>query len=209
VIKALEERGFMENTWIVYNSDHGDNLADHFLTQKVVFYESALKIPLIIRPPGGIPGWKSTALCDHLDVAASLIGMANGKPLEKSDGWSLVPQILAGEDSPRANEGKEVIFSEVVGYSMVFDGRYKLTVEAESQNPVEMFDLQKDTKELINCVNHPGYETVRQQLLENHLSKLRQRLDISALKDPKRTGDPIQSGNLLKRIEALKKEKYS
>lgn len=64
VIKALEQRGMMENTWIIYNSDHGDNLADHRLTQKVVFYESALKIPLIIRPPGGIPGWKSAALCD-------------------------------------------------------------------------------------------------------------------------------------------------
>ncbi len=209
VIKALEEKGMMGDTWIVYNSDHGDNLADHFLTQKVVFYESALKIPLIIRPPGGISGWKSTALCDHLDVAASLIGMADGKSLEKSGGRSLVPQILAGEDSPRANEGKEVIFSEVVGYSMVFDGRYKLTVEAESQKPVEMFDLQEDPKELTNCVNHPKYEEVRQQLLENHLSKLHQRLDISALKDPKRTRDPIQGGNLLKMIEALKKEKYS
>jgi len=208
VIKALEEKGMMENTWIIYNSDHGENLADHFLTQKMVFYESALKIPLIVRPPGGISGWKSAALCDHLDVAASLIEMASGNPLEKSDGRSLVPQILAGKDSPQSDQGKEVIFSEVHKFSMVFDGRYKLAVEAESQKPVELFDLQEDPKELINFVNHPEYEAVQQRLLDTHLSQLRQKLDVEALNDPEKNQEGLASGALLNLIKALKAEKY-
>ena len=82
-------------------------------------------------------------------------------PLEKRDGRSLVPQILVGQGSPQANEGKEVIFSEAVGHSMVFDGQYKLAVDAETQQPVEMFDLQEDPKELINFVNHPEFAAVR------------------------------------------------
>ena len=35
----------MDNTWILYSADHGDNLGDHRLSEKMVFYESALNIP--------------------------------------------------------------------------------------------------------------------------------------------------------------------
>lgn len=209
VIKALEERGMLDNTWIVYNSDHGDNLADHRLTQKVVFYESALKIPLIVRPPGGIQGWRSSALCDHLDIAASLIDMAGGEFLENSDGRSLYPLIQAGPESEGKNIGKEVIFSEVIGFSMVFDGRYKLAVDTETREPVELFDLVEDPQELTNFVNHPEYDPIKKGLLENHLSRLRERLDTEAMAQLTYLKSPQNSGGLLRIFEKMKQERYS
>ena len=48
-LKVLREKRLMDNTWIIYTSDHGEMLGDHRLVQKVVFYEGSLNIPLIIR----------------------------------------------------------------------------------------------------------------------------------------------------------------
>ena len=45
VLRRLQEKGLMDNTWVVYTSDHGEMLGDHRLCQKVVFYEGALNVP--------------------------------------------------------------------------------------------------------------------------------------------------------------------
>ncbi|GAF98042.1 unnamed protein product, partial [marine sediment metagenome] len=138
-MKALEERGMLDNTWIIYTSDHGEMLGDHYLSHKIVFYEGALKVPLIIRPPGGIEGWKSNALADHLDVAASLLDIAGAEALEGSDGYSLAKKSEGGPDAPGAQEGKGAVFSEVYGYSMVLTERYKMAVDSRTHQPVELY----------------------------------------------------------------------
>ncbi|MBW2063240.1 MAG: sulfatase-like hydrolase/transferase, partial [Deltaproteobacteria bacterium] len=177
ITKALEEKGLLDNTWIVYNSDHGEMLGDHRMSHKIVFYNGALRVPCIFRPPKGIQGWKSTALTDHIDIASSLMDIAGAKPLEGSDGRSLIQKIQAGPDDPQAQKGKDVIFSEVYGFSMVYNGRYKLTIQSETQKPVELFDLENDPNELKNLVDDSSREAVRQELLEKHLNYLVSRTD--------------------------------
>ncbi|MBL7174465.1 MAG: sulfatase-like hydrolase/transferase [Desulfobacteraceae bacterium] len=177
IVKALEEKGLIDNTWIVYNSDHGEMLGDHRMSHKIVFYEGALRIPCIFRPPGGVQGWKSAALTDQIDIAASLIDIASARPLEGSDGRSLISQIQGGPEGPEAQKGKDVVFSEVYGFSMVSDERYKLTVQSETLRPVEMFDLENDPDELKNLVNDPSLESVRKELLDKHLRYLVNHMD--------------------------------
>ena len=81
VLRALEERELMDNTWIIYSSDHGELLGDHRINQKNVFYEGALNIPLIIRPPKGTQAWAADGLTDHFDICASLLDAAGARPL--------------------------------------------------------------------------------------------------------------------------------
>ena len=182
ILKALEERGWMENTWIIYTSDHGEMLGDHRLSHKMVFYEGALNIPCIIRPPGGVNGWKCNALTDQLDIAASLLDIAGAERLEGSDGRSLIPQIKAGPDSPGAQQGKEVVFSELAGYSMARTERYKMAVFTETRQPVELYDMENDPNELRNLVNDPSTEKVRKELLNDHLSRLLSHMDEAKFK---------------------------
>lgn len=182
VLKALEERGWLDNTWIVYTSDHGEMLGDHRLNHKMAFYEGALNIPCIIRPPGGIKGWRSAALTDQLDVAASLLDIASARPLEGSDGRSLIPQVKASLDDPAAQQGKEVIFSEIMGYSMVRDERYKMAVNSRTRQAVELYDMVNDPNELRNLAEDPSLEKVRNDLLEKHLNRLLGHLDEEKLK---------------------------
>ncbi len=177
IIEALEAKGELDNTWIIYSSDHGEMAGDHRLSHKAVFYDMAVRVPLVVRPPGGQSGWTSEGLTDCLNITATILDIAGAESLENSDGVSFAPQVLAGPDADGAQEGKDVVFSEVDGFTMVFDGRYKLAVESASERPVEMYDCQNDPRELNNVFEDPDLESVRRDLIDTHLSAIRDRLD--------------------------------
>ena len=105
VLQALRERGLMDNTWIVYTSDHGEMLGDHRLCQKSVF-KGALNIPLIVRPPGGTEPWTARGLTDHLDISTTLLDVADATPLEANHGVSLLSKIEAGPDLTMRNRAR-------------------------------------------------------------------------------------------------------
>jgi choline-sulfatase len=182
IVKTLEEKSLLDNTWIIYNSDHGEMLGDHFMSHKVVFYEGAIHIPLIIRPPRGIQDWTCEGLTDHLDVAASLIEIAGANSLEGSEGRSLISQVMAGPNSLGAQEGKDVIYSEVSGFSMVRSNKYKLVINTETRKPVEMYDLENDPNELNNLANDPSLSATRQELTNKYLNKLLEKMDENKFK---------------------------
>ncbi len=181
IVSVLEEKELLDNTLIIYTSDHGEMLGDHMMSHKIVFYEGALRIPLIVRPPGGTNGWCCNGLTDQIDIAVSLIDTANAKPLEDCDGRSLIPQILAGSEDTHAQQGKDVIFSQVLQYTMIRNEQYKLVVRSHNLEPVEFYDLKKDPKELENKVKDPSLSDLRQKLIDKHLTIL---LEPSRMKIP-------------------------
>jgi arylsulfatase A-like enzyme len=177
IVRALKEKGVLDSTLIIYTSDHGEMAGDHRLNQKITFYEGALKVPCIIKPPAGMTGWQSTALTDHIDLVATMLDTAGAKPLEECDGTSLLSKMEAGPTAAGANRVRNVVFSEVIGYSMVFDGRYKLAVDARTGQPVEMLDLQEDPQELRNIVDEPASAKSRDELKVGYLDPLLARMD--------------------------------
>ncbi|GAH47720.1 unnamed protein product, partial [marine sediment metagenome] len=183
ITRALEEKGMLDNTWIIYSTDHGENLGDHRLNQKIVFFESAVHIPLIIRPPGGVEGWQSSALTDLLDVAATFLEIAEAKSLDNCEGISLLRKIKGGPSGPEAQKGKDVIFSEVLGYSMVFDGRYKLAANARNSELVELIDLKEDPQELSNKIDDPSLLEIRNNLFEKYLKPFLEKTDPKKLSE--------------------------
>jgi choline-sulfatase len=173
ITRALEEKGMLDNTWIIYSSDHGELLGDHRLCHKMTYYEGALHIPCIIRAPGGVKGWQSAGLTDHLDLTATMLDIAGAKPFELSDGHSLVSKIASGPDDSEAQKGKEQIFSELGGIAAVFDGRFKQVIEIKTREPLQLYDLENDPRELRNLAKDASFEVIRQELLdklEGHLS---------------------------------------
>jgi len=55
VLKKLKDLGLADNTLVIFTSDHGDMLGDHGMHSKMLFYEGAAHIPLLMRLPGVIP----------------------------------------------------------------------------------------------------------------------------------------------------------
>ena len=175
VIDALEEHGHLDNTWIVYSADHGEMLGDHGLIAKKVFYEGAVKVPLVVRPPGGIAGWVSAGLTGHLDIGATVMDAAGAEAIEGSPGRSLVPLVDAGPDGANAQRHHSAVLSEFAGrdpYSMVLTDRYKMTVNTRTREPLDLYDMAEDPHELHNRVDDVALAGVRDAISEDHVPVL-------------------------------------
>lgn len=78
VVSALEGSRFLDNTVIIFTSDHGDLLGSHGgLFQKwYMAYEEALHVPFVVVPPGGKGGRSVPVPTSHIDLAPTILGLA-------------------------------------------------------------------------------------------------------------------------------------
>ncbi len=168
IVKSLEKTGLLENTWIIYSSDHGEMIGDHMLNHKMVFYEGAIRVPCLIRPPGGTEKKTFDKFVDLIDVTTTILDIAGAKAMSAPNGVSLLPVVKQNEENV-TYKGKDVIFSEVQGFTMVRTEKYKLVISSRKKKPVEFYDLVNDPDELHNRVNHPDYLSAQKELLQKHL----------------------------------------
>jgi Sulfatase len=69
LLAVLDERGWTENTLVIFLSDHGEMGGDHGRYHKSVFFEGAARIPLVLRWPAALPaGRRVAALVEQLDL---------------------------------------------------------------------------------------------------------------------------------------------
>ena len=169
LVAQLEAQGLLDNTWIVYSSDHGEMLGDHGLMAKFNFYQASVQIPLIIRPAGGSEPRVSDSLAALVDVGPTLLDVAEAAPLDEARGRSLLPALRGNVD------GRSYLFSEIQTqtrkapaprFRAIRNHRYRLTLETNSQTPCELFDLQEDPDELDNRVADPALTAVQAELTE-------------------------------------------
>lgn len=153
-VEEVRRRGELENTIIVYSSDHGEMLGDHERWGKSVPFQPATAVPLYISGPGIDRGVVSDALVSHIDLAATFLDFAAAPKLKEADSLSLRP-LLTG----KIKTHREFVRSGLDRWRMVFDGRYKLVKgfdmdsskkkRAGDAKPV-LYDLKVDPNETSN-----------------------------------------------------------
>ncbi len=112
--RFLEDEGRLEDTMIVFTSDHGDYLGDHWLGEKELFHEESVRIPLIVVDPresaDATRGKTDPRLVEAIDLVPTFIEAAGGQPKPHLlEGRSLTP-LLQGEAEP---DWRSAVFSEV------------------------------------------------------------------------------------------------
>ncbi len=182
LFRFMEEAGRLADTMIVFTSDHGDYLGDHWLGEKDLFHEPSARIPLIVCDPSPEADKTRGTVCDALveaiDLVPTFLEALGADPAQQShrlEGRSLLPFVAAA----RPAEWRRCVFSEY-DYSMlpvasrlgvaarharlfmVADGRWKY-VHAPGFRPM-LFDLDTDPQELADLGADPAHEGERRRL---------------------------------------------
>ncbi|MFB6218614.1 MAG: sulfatase, partial [Halobacteriaceae archaeon] len=119
LLSTIEERGERENTLVVFASDHGEMLGDHGMWKKRSPYRPSAGVPLLVAGPGVDARGVVEDPATTLDLHATFRDYA-GTDTGDNDSRTMRP-FLEGGDAPR-----EVVYSGVNHWRLVFDGRHKL-----------------------------------------------------------------------------------
>ncbi len=178
ILDALEKRGELENTIVVYTADHGLAVGQHGLMGKQNMYEHSVRVPLIIRGPGVPAGICTNQLTQTPDLYPTLMSLLGIELSDTVTACDMTP-VMAGHQLMRSH-----LFCLYLHMQRsVRDNRYKLIryykqEQADSQfegtNMVQLFDLQNDPWEINNLYGKAGYEQITQSLvkaLQMHLNR--------------------------------------
>jgi arylsulfatase A-like enzyme len=184
LLKYLDDEGLAQNTIVVYSSDQGFYTGEHGWFDKRWIFEESLRTPLLVRWPGVIrAGSQNKDIVSNLDFASTFLEAA-GQPIPADiHGRSLVP-LLAGKTPSDWRKSFYYHYYEYPGphsvrrhYGVVTD-RYKLVrFYYPDVDYWELFDLQKDPRELRSVYDVPDYAKVQKELQEE-LARLRKDLNV-------------------------------
>lgn len=150
-VDELARRGELDNTIIIYSSDHGEMLGDHGGWGKSSPMQQSVGVPLVIAGPGVSEGIVSDALVNTMDIAATCLELAGIARPSDMDSLSLVP-VLGG----KTKFHRECVYSGLKPWRMVFDGHYKLIEglldDGKGQDAPLLFDLKNDPLENTNLL---------------------------------------------------------
>ena len=185
LLDALEERGRLENTLIVYTSDNGILHGEHRWTKKEAPYEEAIRVPLVFRWDAA--GWATrteSALALNIDLAPTIANAA-GAERPATDGESLLPLLEDRTSTWRRDFLIEHLegTNRVTTYCAVRSTRWKYVRYATGEE--ELYELETDPLELENL----AYGSA----MEQTLTRLRTRLRELCVPPPPGYGDRSES----------------
>ncbi len=168
ILSSLEQRGDAENTWVIFTSDHGELLGDHGLLHKgPPPYRQLTEVPLLMRGPGIAEGEIVNALTSHIDLAPTILELADVQADDANfDGVSLAA-LLSGEvNNPRSyNFGEYHPSARMDLYNQtVITDTWRLTLYPHHREWGELFDLAHDPSERNNIFADASAGRVRQAL---------------------------------------------
>ena len=163
IVAALARKGILDDTLIVFTSDHGYFYGEHGLNEeRRLAYEETIRIPLIVRLPRlARAGTTPPEIALSIDLAPTLLEVAGVAPGPGIQGRSLVPVLQGKADGWRTSFLVEY-FSDTVfprirtmGYTAARTARHKYIRFSELRGMDELYDLEADPYELTNLIGRP------------------------------------------------------
>jgi iduronate 2-sulfatase len=168
VLDSLKESGEWEKTIVIFTSDHGYHLGDHFLWGKVTLFDIGAKVPFIVHAPGLTKaGTRSEAMVELIDIYPTLAQLTGLTPPGHLQGASLRPLL----DHPERLGKKKYAYSIVTrGKEMGYSLRNQKWRYGKWPDGEELYNLTNDPEEKNNLVKKGG--------LEHRLGEFRRVLEI-------------------------------
>lgn len=160
LLAVLQEMGELENTIIIFTSDHGLAIGSHGLFGKQNLYEHSMKAPLIFAGPG-IPKGQSDALVYLFDIFPTTVELVGGKNAAGLDGKSLGPILRGKQQTVRDT----LFLAYKDEQRAVRQGDWKL-LRYPKVNFTQLFNLREDPDELKNLADNPAHAAKVKELRE-------------------------------------------
>jgi arylsulfatase A-like enzyme len=164
LLSYLKERGELEKTIIAVVADHGQGLGDHSWWLHRLLYQEQIRLPLIMRVPGGPRGMVIPSLVRSTDIAPTVLDLIGLPPLESPDGASLCGLMKGQPEPPRIAYAEALNTLDVhtpEGFPplqqdllfCVVEEPWKLIYHKEHPGNSELYNLATDPRESSNVVD--------------------------------------------------------
>jgi len=163
IVAQLQALGELDDTLIVFTSDNGFFHGEHRVPNgKVLHYEPSSRVPLIVRGPGVPRGRTLTQMVANVDLAPTIVDVANATSGRRMDGRSLLPLLR----DPGRSWGRDLLLQRGGSGAQVFQAirtpRYKYVEYGNGER--ELYDLAADPNELVSRHADAGLAALRAEL---------------------------------------------
>lgn len=166
MMSVLEDMDLLDNTIIVFTSDHGEMLGERGMWFKQSFFESSSRVPLIVTQPGGIGAGRVSEITSLVDLLPTFVAWGGGTPptdVSPLDGHNLTP-LINGDTAGWDNSVVVEYTGEGVSAPcrMVRRDNYKYIYT--HGHPPQLFDLDADPLELTNLAGNEAVARIEARL---------------------------------------------
>ena len=169
IIAALERLGLEDDTVVIFSTDHGEHLGNHWLIYKTLPYDELIHLPLIwYNPSRFAPGTRPEGIVSHIDMMPTILDLAGIQHPRGIQGTSYAEGLSTGEVAgrPYAYMEDDGLGTNSVSYTRTIrTAEYRLTYYLPLEEG-ELFDLRNDPNEFVNRWNDPEYGRVRREMTE-------------------------------------------
>jgi arylsulfatase A-like enzyme len=170
IIDALEQNDYLDNSIIIFTSDHGDCLTDHGHSQKWTMYDAITRIPLIVWAPKKFQGGRVVnELCQQMDLGPTILELAEIEVPHTLEAISMKESLESydwkGRDYVFAEQIKDGILTGCEFMTMVRNQEWKL-VHFLDEPHGQLFNLTEDPDEVNNLWDDEASATEKQNLLD-------------------------------------------
>jgi arylsulfatase len=176
LLSSLNKIGYLDNTVIIFTSDHGESLGDHGHSQKWNMYDVVTRVPMIVWGMGGQTkgqGRTVNALVQLMDIGPTVLELAGAERPDGMEARSLLP-ALRGEtyvERPYvfAEHSRDPILHGTEFMTMIRSREWKLVHFVDDADG-QLFDLRQDPGEIRNLWNVPEHAAIKDELIRAILS---------------------------------------
>lgn len=168
IVDALEQNDYLDNTIVIFTSDHGDCLTDHGHSQKWTMYDLITKIPLTVWAPGRFSSQTVDGLCQQMDLGPTILEWAGIEVPSTLEAISMNEALQGGDwpgrDHVFAEQIKDGILTGCEFMTMVRNKDWKLVHFLDDPDG-QLFDLNADPNEVRNLWCDPEHVEKKRELL--------------------------------------------
>ena len=173
ILDSLDKNGYLDNSIVIFTSDHGDCMGDHGNIQKWMMYDVVTRVPTIIWSSKNKQQNKRVdGLCQWMDIGETVLELAGAEVPDSLQTESLVPAL-----TDTGWEGRKYVFSEHPPDAH-FEGPYMTMIRSQRYKVVhfmgadygQLFDLEADPAEVDNLWDDASHQAIKHEMLMEMLN---------------------------------------